>query len=47
MATVTGYTAARMKLIEDASVVDGEVVGDDLILTRYDESTINAGNVRG
>jgi hypothetical protein len=47
MATVTVYTAARMKAIEDASVIDGEVVGDNLILTRFDESTIDAGNVRG
>jgi len=47
MAQVTVYTAARMKEIEDASVVDGEVVGDNLILTRFDNTTINAGNVRG
>lgn len=33
--------------IEAASIVDGEVVGDDLILTKHDESTINAGSVRG
>ena len=47
MATVTVYTAERMKAIEDASVVSGEVVGDDLILTRFDATTVNAGNVRG
>ena len=47
MATVTGFTAARMLDIENASVVDGNIVGDDLILTRFDASTINAGNVRG
>lgn len=47
MATVTGYTAQRMKQIEDSAIVDGEVVGDDLILIRYDEQTINAGSVRG
>lgn len=47
MASVTGYTAARMQEIEDAAIIDGEVVGDDLILTRYDTTTINAGNVRG
>lgn len=47
MATVTGLTAARMLEIEDASVVDGDVVGDNLILTKHDGSTINAGNVRG
>lgn len=47
MASVTGYTAARMQEIENAAIVDGEVVGDDLILTRFDTTTINAGNVRG
>ena len=47
MATITGLTAARMLAIEAACVVDGEVVGDDLILTRQDSSTINAGDVRG
>jgi hypothetical protein len=47
MTTVTGITAARGAAIEAASVVDGEVVGDDLILTKFDGSTINAGNVRG
>jgi hypothetical protein len=47
MATVTGYTAARMKAIEDTTVVDGEIVGDNLILARRDGVTINAGNVRG
>jgi hypothetical protein len=47
MASVTGYTAARMQEIEDSAIIDGAVVGDDLILTRYDTTTINAGNVRG
>lgn len=47
MATVTGLTAARMLEIEAASIVDGEVVGDNLILTKHDASTINAGSVRG
>lgn len=47
MATITGLTAARMLAIEAASVVDGEVVGDNLILTKHDASTIDAGNVRG
>lgn len=47
MATVTGLTAARMLLIEAASIVDGVVNGDNLILTRHDGSTINAGSVRG
>jgi len=47
MTTVTGLTAERMLEIEAASVVDGEVIGNDLILTRHDASQINAGNVRG
>lgn len=47
MATVTVYTAARMKAIEDASIVSGLVVGDDLILQRFDHTLINAGHVRG
>jgi len=47
MATVTAFTAARMLAIENASIVDGEVVVDDLILTRFDTTTINAGSVRG
>jgi hypothetical protein len=47
MATITGLTAARMLEIEAASVVDGDVVGNDLILARQDGSIINAGNVRG
>lgn len=47
MATITGYTAERMQAIEDSAIIDGEVVGDDLILTRYDTTTINAGSVRG
>ena len=47
MATVTGYTAERMKQIEDKTVTDGEVQGDNLILTTRDGTPIDAGNVRG
>lgn len=47
MATITGLTAARMMEIEAQSIVDGEVTGDNLILTRFDGDTIDAGNVRG
>jgi microcystin-dependent protein len=47
MATVTGLTAERMLEIEAASVVDGEVVSGNLILTKHDGSTINAGPVIG
>lgn len=47
MATVTVLTAARMLAIEAASVVSGAISGDNLILTKYDGTTVNAGNVRG
>ena len=47
MATVTGLTADRMLAIEAESIVDGDVVGDNLILTRHDGTQINAGSVRG
>ena len=47
MTTVTSLTADRMLAIEAASVVDGDVVGDNLILTKHDGSQINAGSVRG
>jgi Phage Tail Collar Domain len=47
MAEVTGYTSARMKMIEDETVVDGRVDGNDLILIQRNLDEINAGNVRG
>jgi microcystin-dependent protein len=47
MATVTGLTAERMIAIEDASVIDGEVIGDHLILTKHDGTQIDAGSVVG
>lgn len=47
MATVTGLTAVRMEAIEDASVVSGAIVGDNLILTKFGGATIDAGIVRG
>lgn len=47
MATVNGLTKERMLAIEAASVTDGDVVGDNLVLTRHDGTTIVAGNVRG
>lgn len=45
MATVTGLTAERMLEIEGASVVSGEIINDHLILTRFDETTIDAGEL--
>lgn len=47
MATVTGLTAAAMQAIRDGVIVDAEVIGGDLILTKYDTTTINAGPVVG
>lgn len=45
--TVTGYTAERMLAIERSTVVGGRIVGDNLVLTTRDGSTVTAGNVRG
>jgi hypothetical protein len=47
MTTVTSLTADRMLAIEAASVVDGDVIGGNLILTKHDGSQINAGPVTG
>jgi hypothetical protein len=47
MATVTGLTADRMLAIEAASVVDGDIVDGQLVLTKHDGSTITAGSVVG
>lgn len=47
MATVTSYTKDRLDTLLDENVVDGAVVGDNLILEKRDGSTVNAGNVRG
>lgn len=47
MATITVYTAAHMKEIEDSTVVSGQVVGSDLHLLTRDGTPIIAGTVRG
>jgi hypothetical protein len=47
MATITGLTAERMQEIIDSTIVDAEIVGDNLILEKYDATTIDAGDVRG
>ena len=47
MTTVTSLTADRMLAIEAASVVDGDVIGGNLILTKHDGSQIDAGPVQG
>lgn len=43
MATVTGLTAERMLEIEAQTVVSGAIVGDHLILEKFDESTVDCG----
>lgn len=45
MATVTGLTAERMLEIEGASVISGEIIDDHLILTKFDGTTIDAGEL--
>jgi hypothetical protein len=47
MATITGLTAARMQEIIDGTIVDADVIGDHLILTKEDGSTIDTGVVKG
>jgi microcystin-dependent protein len=43
MATITGLTAERMLEIEGNTVVSGEIVGDHLILTKFDGTTVDSG----
>jgi hypothetical protein len=45
MAVVTGYTAGHMQEIEDATIVSGAIVSGNLILTRHDGSTFDAGAI--
>lgn len=47
MGTVQVYTADRMLEIENGTIVDGSVVGDNLILEKKDGTPVDAGNVRG
>lgn len=47
MAIVTGKTAEAMEEIADASVVSGEVVGGNLILTTRGGTDMDAGSVVG
>lgn len=47
MGTVTGFTAERMLEIENSTVVDGDIIGDNLILLRRDGGQIDAGVVKG
>lgn len=47
MTTINGLTKEAMQAIVDGTITDADVVGDNLILTLHDGSTVDAGNVRG
>lgn len=47
MATVTGFTAARMLEIEETTVVDGRIDAGDLILIQRNLDEINVGPILG
>lgn len=47
MDTVTALTLARMLQIESNLIVDGDIVGDDLVLTRYNGTVYDGGVARG
>lgn len=54
MAIITGYTSARMDVIENSAIIDGEIITDNLWLEPKGFATapgtypkIDAGNVRG
>lgn len=47
MATVTGYTAAKMEALANEQIVGGAIVGDLLTLTTRSGTVVVAGNVRG
>lgn len=44
---ITVFTVEKMQEIIDATIVDAEVLADDLVLHRQDGTTIDVGNVRG
>jgi len=45
--TVTSFTAERMLEIENETITDAHLSGDDLILTTREGTDINVGSVRG
>lgn len=47
MATVTGFTAEYMQEILDGTIASAELVGDNLVFTKIDASTLDVGSVRG
>lgn len=47
LVTVTAFTAARSLEIEETAIVEGKIVGDNLVLTNRRGEDQVAGNVRG
>lgn len=47
MTTVESYTKVKVDELIGTTIVDAEVVGDNLILTKGDGSTINVGSIEG
>lgn len=47
MATVTGYTAAKMQQIINATITAAAIVAGHLILTKGDGSQVDLGNIQG
>lgn len=45
MATITGFTADRMTQIENETIIDGAIIGGELILYTKEGTEINLGNV--
>lgn len=47
MGVATGFTKERMLMIENTTVVDGHVDGDNLVLVTREGQEIDAGDIRG
>lgn len=47
MTTVTSFTAERMLVIENETIVNAELDGDELVLITREGTDINVGSVRG
>lgn len=47
MGIATGFTADHMDAIQAACIVSAATPSDELILTRFDGGTIDAGNIKG
>jgi hypothetical protein len=47
MATVTSYTKAKIDQLIDQTIVDADIIAEELVFTKEDGSTINLGAVGG